>query len=252
MSIKIMQQVWESAPVSGGTLLVLLALADSADDKLRSCFPGIESLAHKARLSERQVKRAIAELCEVGIISVERNASPYKTNLYTVRQIETWPRGDNMSPTPEASDVTFATTGGDTHVPSDGTPMSPKPLVTSDQPSDLFGSSEPQSQREVKIEEDRAMEFWEAYPRCKRKTDRIDALKVFRRIVAGKHRDIPKTDPEIIIAAVRRYAQAGDDPEYMPLPTTWLNNARWEQYPPPVIAAARPERYVYHAGGVVR
>ena len=244
MSIKIMQQVWEHAPVSGGTLLVLLALADSADDKLRSCFPGIESLAHKARLSDRQVKRAIAELCEAGIISVERNASPYKTNLYTVRQIATWPRGDNMSPPTLAAEVTFATVGGDTHVPSDGTPMSPKPSVTLDQPSDLFGSIEPhRNAREIKIEKlDRFDEFWEIYPA---KVKKPVAIKAWQK--ASK-----KTDQGKIIAAARVYAgtetvQRG----FVMHPATWLNSERFNDPDlQPVPTVPKAERW--YPGGVVR
>lgn len=245
MSIKIMQQVWENAPASGGTLLVLLALADSADDRLRSCFPGIESLAHKARLSERQVKRAIAELVEAGVILVERNASPYKTNLYTVRQVHEWPREDNMSPTTEVSDVTFATGGGDTHVPSDVTPMSPKPLVTSDQPSDLFGSIEPHSDaRKVKTEKpDRFDEFWAIYPS---KVKKPVAFKAWQKAVR-------KADPDKIIAAARVYAgtetvQRG----FVMHPTTWINSERFNDadLQPPSPSAAPVQRW--YAGGLVR
>lgn len=244
MSIKIMQQVWENAPASGGTLLVLLALADSADDRLRSCFPGIESLAHKARLSERQVKRAIAELVETGVILVERNASPYKTNLYTVRQVHEWPREDNMSPTPEVADVTFATGGGDTHVPSDVTPMSPKPLVTSDQPSDLFGSIEPHSDaRGAKAERpDRFDEFWNVYPR---KTEKQDARKAWARI-------IKKVDPSKIIAAAKRYAalRAGEDDQFTKHPATWLNKGSYDDAALQPAPAAVVQRWA--PGGYVR
>lgn len=115
---------------------------------------------------------------------------------------------------------------------------------------DLFGSIEPQSLSRVKVEDqDRALEFWEAYPRCKRKLDRADVLITFRKIVAGKHPKQPKTDAETIIAAVKRFAMSGDDPEFMPNPVVWLNKGRWEGYPPAPVNAP-VQRWV--PGGVVR
>lgn len=74
------------------------------------------------------------------------------------------------------------------------------------------------------------MEFWDAYPKCDRKTDRPKVLALFRQIVAGKHKTIAKTDPEIIISAVVLYRDSKPDPTYVPMPLTWLNGARWEQW----------------------
>jgi len=84
MSIKIMTEVWSDAPVSGGDLLVLLALADWADEETRQAYPGMKKLAKKSRLKERQTQYSIAKLEKLGLISVKRNASPLKTNLYHI------------------------------------------------------------------------------------------------------------------------------------------------------------------------
>lgn len=70
--------------------------------------------------------------------------------------------------------------------------------------------------------------FWASYPKCKRKTDRPKAAVTFERIILGKHPNIERTDAETIIAGVRKYAATNPDPEFIPLPTTWLNGARWE------------------------
>jgi len=67
MSIKMMSAVWSDSPQEGGTLLVLLALADFADDDGK-CWPNNETLAAKARLSKRQVNRVLAILNEAGEI----------------------------------------------------------------------------------------------------------------------------------------------------------------------------------------
>jgi len=102
MSIKIMSEVWDHATVSQGTLLVLLALADSADERSRECWPAISSIAAKARLSDRQAQRCITELQEAGIVAVTPNAGRSGSNLYRVQEVTKW-RGDKMS-------------WGDTHV----------------------------------------------------------------------------------------------------------------------------------------
>ena len=81
--------------------------------------------------------------------------------------------------------------------------------------------------------------------------DRTDVLIAFRKIVSGKHPKQPKTDAETIIAAVKRFAVSGDDPEFMPNPVVWLNKGRWEGYPPAAQAEAdRPKKFVYYPGGL--
>lgn len=71
--------------------------------------------------------------------------------------------------------------------------------------------------------------FWEAYPPG-RKTGKPQALTAWQRIIAGRAKGIPKTDPEAIISAARRYAASRPDPQYVPMPATWLNGARWDQW----------------------
>ena len=67
MSIKVRSRIWEHAPYEGGSLLVLLALADFCDDQ-GMCFPDQPSIAAKARLTDRQVRTVLAKLREDGEI----------------------------------------------------------------------------------------------------------------------------------------------------------------------------------------
>ena len=69
--------------------------------------------------------------------------------------------------------------------------------------------------------------FWASYPRCKRKTDKPKAFLAFEAIVEGKHKVIKAPNTSDIISGIKSYAQSGPDPEYIPLPTTWLNGERW-------------------------
>ena len=61
MSIKEISRVWEDSNQSGNRLLIMLALADYADDNGYS-WPSIETLARKTRMSSRTVLRAIDDL----------------------------------------------------------------------------------------------------------------------------------------------------------------------------------------------
>lgn len=68
--------------------------------------------------------------------------------------------------------------------------------------------------------------FWSAFP-AGRKRGKGKALEAFKRIVSGTHRSTLKASTEDLIAGARRYAATRPDPEYVPMPTTWLNEGRW-------------------------
>lgn len=81
MSNSIMSRVWEGSPAKGSKLIVLLALANWANDQ-GVCFPALDDLATKARLSRRQAQQLLKELEEEGEI-VTRGKSGYQLVRYT-------------------------------------------------------------------------------------------------------------------------------------------------------------------------
>lgn len=83
MSVKIMSRVWDSAQYEGGTLLVLLALADWSNDE-GWAWPGIPALAKKARLEARQVQRIIKKLETDGVLEIEHRRGRNQTNRYHI------------------------------------------------------------------------------------------------------------------------------------------------------------------------
>ncbi len=83
MSIEVMSALWARSTRQGSELLVLLALADWADDDGR-CWPSVRSIARKARLSERGVQKILARLVDDGDVKVARNRGPHGTNRYVV------------------------------------------------------------------------------------------------------------------------------------------------------------------------
>jgi len=70
MSVAAMAWAW-GVDVRPGLKLVLLALADHADNRGR-CWPGIDGVALKTGMSTRQVKRCVSELSGNGLINISR------------------------------------------------------------------------------------------------------------------------------------------------------------------------------------
>lgn len=202
--------------------IVLLMLADRVNKDTGRCDPSIARLAEDCGMSPTSVKTAIRAMKEAGIIvSHERRMGDVNLpNQYELVLSEISPPRQN---TPG---------GGATRAPGVGQPAPPnlesKPINKPDNAdADLFGENEPSQQEEETP--DPFDEFWESYPPG-RKTDRPKAKQAFDQITAGRKKGIPKTDPFLIIAAVKRYAASQPDPQYVPLPTTWLNGARWDQW----------------------
>ena len=63
--------------------------------------------------------------------------------------------------------------------------------------------------------------------RDRRKRDKADTRDLFVAIVTGKHKK-RRAPAEVIVAAVERYAATKPDPQYTPMPSTWLTGGRWE------------------------
>ena len=85
MSIKAMNWAWELAELPLRESMVLLALADAANDD-GLCWPSQDTLAMKARSSTRSVKRAISMLKDADLIEVipQSSVNGRRANLYRV------------------------------------------------------------------------------------------------------------------------------------------------------------------------
>ena len=83
MSISIMSAVWDRGPTDKAELLLLLALSDYAND-VGECWPSIDSLTRKSRLSERGVQTVMRRLQDAGWVEIEVCNGRNNTNLYRV------------------------------------------------------------------------------------------------------------------------------------------------------------------------
>jgi hypothetical protein len=65
MSIRLMSAVWDM-DLPAGEKIVLLALADQANDEGRQCWPSVETIMRRSGQGERTVRRALSSLEEKG------------------------------------------------------------------------------------------------------------------------------------------------------------------------------------------
>lgn len=79
-------------------------------------------------------------------------------------------------------------------------------------------------------------EFWQAFP-SERRRSKGKCRDLFVAIATGRHAKRRAKAADIVAAAK---AGNGIDPEYPPLPETWLNGGRWEDAP--VAAATDPKQ----------
>lgn len=221
MSIKQMAKVWEWSKAEGAALLVMLALADHADDD-GYCFPGVERVAKKCRISSRSVQRHVKDLGEIGELKVETGRGVTvqggATNRYKITLVHASPHmplqsGDNLAPGDKTTEVvTPRARSGDTV-------MSPKP---SEEPSDITPPTPKGGKVRLKLTEEQALsfaDFWEAYPR---RTGRADAEVAF---VKNGAFDLI----EHVISAIEAHKKTEQwQRGIYPHPATWLNGRRWE------------------------
>ena len=76
-----MQTVFEMADLPPYERLVLLALADHADDNGR-CYPSIKRLCDRTGMGERGVQKVIKRLSEMGLVSVSVGGGRGGTSVY--------------------------------------------------------------------------------------------------------------------------------------------------------------------------
>jgi len=82
MSITVMSLVFYADTFTPSQKLVLLALADHANDEGESAYPAISRLVIKTGLGERTVQSVLKELCQRGVISIARRATQHRPNEY--------------------------------------------------------------------------------------------------------------------------------------------------------------------------
>lgn len=261
MSIKVMSWVFENGPADPSERLVLLSLADYAADN-GEWSPSMAGIAQKAGMTERGARGIIRRLEQGGWIAVKVGGGRGGRSQYRVLMARKNPEQETRNDKPGMTNPEYGDAKPGTKRPETRNGGSAEPSGTIIEPSDITPSPSGQGdmfaktakrndqpERVVSQPDPDFDEFWSAFPPG-RKTDKRQALETFRRIVAGKHKSIPKTDPQAIIAGARRFAASNPDPQFTPIPTTWLNRERWVSDDPVPAAVKRVSDF--RPGGVIR
>jgi len=101
MSIKLMTQVWEHGPEDRTETMVLLALADRANDEGTSCYPSLTEISQRCRLSRQGTVNVLDRLDENGWIERERGGGEghptrYHLDADRLRQSSSFTESDSQ------------------------------------------------------------------------------------------------------------------------------------------------------------
>ena len=94
MSVEVMGLAWYVGGLTAAQKVVLLALADHANDEGRHIYPGVARLTKKTSCGERTVRRALKSLRDAGVIKMVREATHHSPREYRIDVPEMQARQD--------------------------------------------------------------------------------------------------------------------------------------------------------------
>jgi hypothetical protein len=214
MSIRVMSGVWERSQHKSGALLVLLAIADFADDN-GTAFPAVETLAEKARMTARNVQFVLRVLEKSGELVIERGGGRNGANRYRIR-IPATQNGEKISP----QGVKPTSPGGEKSGTKGVKPTSPEPSLTVKEPVLALAARFARWYEHYPVKKARgqAERAWEKLSPDDELTDRM--IVAVDQQIAERER----------LSTERRFV-----PEWKH-PATWLTARAWEDETTPVVA----------------
>lgn len=208
MSVHVTSWVWKSSQARGVDKLVLLKIADAANDDGGDAWPALATIATECGLDRKTVKRSIRRLIELGELTEEVNAGgpidrrrDRRTNRYTVLRNE----GAQRPPVESHEGAESPLRGGT--APPNPSMNHPIPITRDREP---FAAE--------------FAEVWEHYPRKLSRAAAFSAYRARRR--AGVSREELET-ATINYARVRE----GEEIEYTLHGATFYGpRERWKDY----------------------
>lgn len=202
VSIKLLNHGWRFSKAKGGALLVLLAIADFANDE-GVAYPSIPTLARKARLTPRNTQRSIRHLVATGELVIEEGKGPHRTHLYRIVLADRAQQTEcqNVRVTKGHSDIYDKE--GVTFQPVN--PLKRTVIKKELSEGDIMSPSR-QTAAAVETDPPQAVnslfeEFWSLYPaRRGKKLEKAKALKNFSRLTTEDH--------QLVMVAVSNYSSS--------------------------------------------
>ncbi|WP_425407572.1 helix-turn-helix domain-containing protein [Hwanghaeella sp.] len=250
--------VWKNSKASGTALVLMLALAEFANDDMEA-WPSIRTLAMRARVDRRNVIRHVQRLIEAGEIKpvrtgrrsvvvyritiAESTTSGAETSGDTVTGDEIATGDEYVTPTSDAgatrSSGDFATrTVKEPSVEPSVPPSSPPERSTIGLEleicdAEVIALPRHSDRRPNPSTEEPFDAFWAFYPKRQGSDPKQEARKLFDKAVSAG------ANPADIIEGARLYAaqceaNGNAGTKYVAQAKTWLNQERWaDDYPDP-------------------
>ncbi len=232
MSIKVMGHVWKQSRAKGTDRLLLLCIADYADD-YGVAWPSVPKLAERCLTGERNVRVRLRRLAESGELIVERQAGRKGTNRYRIPvnpnagvNSSSGVNRNSVPPEPQFIEPLNSSSAEPSRNHQESSDTSAASIGTDHRARMVSSTRPPTSETSIQAEA-----IYQAYPKHVGKTAALKAItKVMR-----------KVPHEILLARVRQYAASrqGQDPQFTPHPATWFNHGRYEDDPQAWVASAQ-------------
>jgi hypothetical protein len=217
-----MSAIFESETLGPTERLIMLALADHANDEGR-CYPSIARLCQRTGLSERAIQANVKRLTEAGHIKLAPGGGRAQTNLYLIsaNPAADAPRS-RCTPAADAPQTPQQVRQTPQQVRQNPAADAPEPSITIKEPSERVIAREP-VRFVPKAAPDGFSEFWARYPR---KVAKGAAQKAYAKAMkAARHDDV------MFALSQQLPALEAKDQQYIPHPATWLNAERWNDEP---------------------
>lgn len=117
-----MTRVWDETRFKSNELLVMLCLADHANDE-GVCWPSYERIAGRARCSRRTAIRIVLALSNEGWIEIKRRRTGPKENCSNVFRLNLENTGDKLAPVETPFDDEIPPMGDKSEMMGDKTPQ---------------------------------------------------------------------------------------------------------------------------------
>lgn len=229
MSMKLMVKAMETKVGNPLRKLVLIKLADNANDK-GECWPSYQHIADQCEISRRSVINHIAALEEMGFLVKEMRAGTHKPNASNLYHLNL--NGESPAPCGESPSLG----GGESPAPrtshslepvNEPTPITPKGVDERPAPVKLKPKKPDDQERKFNL-------FWSLYPR---KTNKQAAVKAWQKLK-------PSNDlfDKIMHALSKHCVSDGwqrDGGQFIPHPSTWINGKRWDDELPVNLSQVR-------------
>lgn len=212
-----MTRVWDARGLRTPAFrLVLLKLADCANDAGERSFPSVQTISRDCELGRATVLRALKWLQSEGWIEEVAHARHHQSSEWRVCVDSTGQRYQNDTPTPAPSEVSSCA--------PEVSSCAPRGIIRANLTSICTTIKEPSVP--VQANGHGFEEFWQTYPR---KAGKGAALKAWQRLR-------PDADLQArILAAISQQRTSEqwckDGGQFIPHPATWLNQQRWDDEP---------------------